>query len=154
MFKEETHSSFWSEAKSLVYIAIIALVVRTFIIEPFFIPTGSMKHTLLEHDYVFATKYNYGYSKHSFLFIAPHFIKGRILGTLPERGDIIIFKSNHDNFDKRYIKRLIGLPGDKIQMISGVLYINDNPIEREFLGQYIGETARHISNIKKLFQMV
>lgn len=136
--QQKKSNSVAQEAKSLLLIAIIALFIRTFIIEPFFIPTGSMKQTLLNYEYVFATKYNYGYSKHSFLFLTPQFIKGRFLDTSPEPGDIIIFKSNHDNFDKRYIKRLIGIPGDKIQMVSGVLYINDNPVSREYLGNIVG----------------
>jgi len=132
-------SSLWYEIKSFIFIGIIALFIRTFIMEPFFVPTGSMKQTILENDYIFATKYSYGYSKYSFLFITPHFIKGRILESKPDRGDIIIFKSTHDNMDKRYIKRLIGLPGDKVQMISGVLYINDVPVGREFVGNITGE---------------
>jgi signal peptidase I len=134
-------TSLAQEAKSLLLIAIIALFIRTFIIEPFFIPTGSMKQTLLEGEYVFATKYSYGYSKHSFLFLTPQFIKGRFLDTPPERGDIIIFKSNHDNGQKRYIKRLIGVPGDKVQMISGVLYVNDKTVSREYLGNVTGENG-------------
>lgn len=139
MSKEDTHNSFWQEVKSLFYIAIIALLIRTFIMEPFFIPSGSMKQTLLEGDYVFATKYSYGYSKNSFLFIIPHFIKGRFLASKPSRGDIVILRSNHDNLERRYIKRLIGLPGDKIQMISGILYINDEPVGREYQDKVIGE---------------
>jgi signal peptidase I len=139
--QQQKTTSLVQEAKSLVLIAIIALFIRTFIIEPFFIPTGSMKQTLLDYEYVFATKYNYGYSKHSFLFLTPQFIKGRFLDTEPEPGDIIIFKSNHDNGEKRYIKRLIGGPGDKIQMVSGVLYINDKPLPREYLGNVTGENG-------------
>jgi signal peptidase I len=126
------------EAKSLVVVAFIAIMIRTLIMEPFFIPSGSMRDTLREGDYVFATKYSYGYSKHSFLFFTPEFMKGRILESLPERGDIVIFRPPH-KMETRYIKRLIGLPGDKIQMISGILYINDKPIEREFVGKVINE---------------
>ncbi len=136
--QEQKTTSLKQEAKSLLLIAIIALFIRTFIMEPFFVPTGSMKQTLLEGDYPFATKYSYGYSKYSFLFFTPHFIKERFLATEPNRGDIVIFKSIHDNGEKRYIKRLIGIPGDKIQMISGVLYINDKPIDREYVGNITG----------------
>lgn len=132
MSKKDLHNSFWQEMKSLFYIGIIALLIRTFIMEPFFIPSPSMEKTLLDGDYVFATKYSYGYSKHSFLFYAPNFIENRFLASEPRRGDIIIFRSNHDNLQRRYIKRLIGLPGDKIQMISGILYINDKPVGKEF----------------------
>ena len=129
------------EAKSLLFIIFIALVIRTLILEPFFIPSSSLKATLLEGDYVFATKYDYGYSKHSFLLLTPHFIKGRILATNPQSGDIIIFRSDH-NMDMRYIKRLIGLPGDKVQMISGIIYINDKPVQREYLGKFTDEDGR------------
>lgn len=129
-------NSFWYE---MLFIAVIALFIRTFIMEPFFIPSPSMEQTLLVGDYPFATKYEYGYSKYSFLFVTPHFIKGRILGSEPSRGDIVIFKSTHDNMDKRYIKRLIGVPGDKVQMISGVLYINDKPVGREYTGNITGK---------------
>lgn len=136
MSKDDLQNSFWQELRSLVYIGIIALLIRTFIMEPFYIPTPSMDRTLKVGDYVFATKYSYGYSKHSFLFFTPHFIKDRFLASKPDRGDIIIFRSNHDNMARRYIKRLVGIPGDKIQMISGVLYINGNPVGREFIESY------------------
>lgn len=124
------------EAKSLLFVAIIAIVIRTLIIEPFVIPTGSMRDTLLEGDYIFSTKYSYGYSKHSFLFLTPEFLKGRILETKPERGDIIIFMT-----DKRYIKRLIGLPGDKVQMVGGILYLNDKPLDRQYIGKVKNENG-------------
>jgi len=128
------------EAKSLLLVAFIAIIIRTFILEPFVIPSGSMKDTLREGDYVFATKYNYGYSKHSFLFLTPEFMNGRILETKPERGDIIIFKLPNKT-PSRFIKRLIGLPGDKVQMVGGILYINDKPIEREYVGKIINENG-------------
>ena len=137
---ETRRTTLAEEAKSLLFVAFIAIIIRTLIIEPFFIPSGSMKDTLREGDYVFATKYNYGYSKFSFLFITPEFITGRMLESKPERGDIIIFKPPH-KMDTRFIKRLIGLPGDKIQMVSGILYINDKPIEREFIGKTANENG-------------
>lgn len=149
MSKEDLHNSFWQEMKSLSYIAIIALLIRTFIMEPFYIPTPSMEKTLPVGDYVFATKYSYGYSKHSFLFFAPHFIKDRFLASEPSRGDIIIFRSNHDNFQRRYIKRLVGLPGDKIQMISGVLYINDKPVGKEFIESYKNKSQTSYKKYKE-----
>ncbi len=128
------------EAKSLLFVVFIAIMIRTLIMEPFFIPSGSMRDTLREGDYVFATKYNYGYSKFSFLFITPEFIKGRMLESKPERGDIVIFKLPN-KMEKRFIKRLIGMPGDKIQMVSGILYINDKAIEREYLGKILNENG-------------
>ena len=134
------HTTLMEEAKSLLFVAFIAIVIRTLLIEPFFIPSGSMRDTLREGDYLFATKYSYGYSKHSFLFFTPEFLKGRILASDPQRGDIIIMRPPH-NMDTRYIKRLIGIPGDKIQMVSGILYINDKPIEREYVGKITNENG-------------
>lgn len=130
------HTTLKEEAKSLFFVVFIAIMIRIFILEPFFIPSGSMRDTLLEGDYVFATKYSYGFSKHSFLFLTPEFLHGRMLASKPERGDIIIF-----TLDKRYIKRLIGLPGDKIQMLGGVLYINDKAVEREYIGNILNENG-------------
>jgi signal peptidase I len=138
--KNTKHTTLKDEAKSLLFVALIAIIIRTLILEPFFIPSGSMRDTLREGDYVFATKYNYGYSKHSFLFITPEFMQGRVLESKPERGDVVIFRPPH-KMDMRFIKRLIGLPGDKVQMISGILYINDKAIEREYLGKIINENG-------------
>lgn len=120
------------EAKSLGYIVLIAIIIRTLIVEPFFIPTGSMKDTLLNYDYIFSTKYSYGYSKYSMLFVHPNFWHGRVLEQKPERGDIVIFRPPH-KMDLRYIKRLIGLPGDKIQLINDVVYINDIALEHKYI---------------------
>ena len=134
------HTSLKDEAKSLLFVAFIAIMIRTLILEPFFIPSRSMSDTLRVGDYVFATKYNYGYSKHSFLFLTPEFMHGRVLESAPERGDIVIFRPPH-KMDMRFIKRLIGLPGDKVQMVSGILYINDKAIEREYLGKITDENG-------------
>ena len=128
------------ELKSLLYVVLIALAIRVFIIELFFVPTGSMKVTILENDYVFSTKYSYGYSKHSLPF-SPNIFSGRIFATPPARGDIIIFRPPHD-MEIRYIKRLIGLPGDKLQLIDDIIYINDKPIKREELGKCVGEDGQ------------
>jgi signal peptidase I len=115
--------------KVVVQALAIALVVRTFLFQPFNIPTGSLIPTLLIGDYLFVSKYAYGYSKHSFPFsIAP--FQGRVLGSNPKRGDIAVFKLPRDG-STDYIKRVIGLPGDKIQMIDGRLYINGKITPRE-----------------------
>jgi signal peptidase I len=98
--------------KSLAIALIIALIIRSILIQAFVIPSGSMKPTLLEGDYIFVTKYNYGYSKHSFPLSLP-LLSGRIFYSEPKRGDVIVFKYPGDN-STDYIKRLIGLPGDKI----------------------------------------
>src|SRR6187431_326119 len=106
----------------LVHAGIIALVIRTFLFQPFNIPSGSMMATLLIGDYLFVSKYTYGYSRYSFPFSPPLFT-GRILGSGPERGDVVVFRLPRDD-STDYIKRVIGLPGDRIQMIDGVLNIN------------------------------
>lgn len=105
---------------------LIALVIRTFAYQPFNIPSGSLIPTLLVGDYLFVSKYAYGYSKHSFPFsVVP--IPGRIWGSEPKRGDIAVFKLPKDN-ETDYIKRVIGLPGDKIQVLDGRLRINGTPV--------------------------
>ena len=112
--------------KTLFYALIIAIIIRSLLIQPFYIPSSSMELNLLVGDRLFVTKYSYGYSKHSFPFSPPIF-KGRIFESTPKRGDIIVFKTPSDNRTD-YIKRLIGLPGDTIQFIDGNLYINNNQI--------------------------
>jgi signal peptidase I len=119
---------FWETARTLVYAVAIALGVRTFLYEPFNIPSGSMKPTLLVGDYLFVSKFAYGYSKHSLPFSLPLF-EGRIAAELPERGDVAVFKLPSDNRTD-YIKRIVGLPGDKIQVRDGALYINGEPASR------------------------
>jgi signal peptidase I len=130
----EKKSNSLEEAKSLFYVGMIALAIRIFILELYFVPTGSMKATILENDYIFSTKYSYGYSKYSFPF-SPNIFEGRIFPSQPERGDIVIFRPPN-NMDIRYVKRLIGLPGDKIQLINDVIYINDRPVERSEIGEF------------------
>jgi signal peptidase I len=107
----------------------IALVIRTLLFQPFNIPSGSMIPTLLIGDYVFVSKYAYGYSNYSAPF-GPDLFSGRILGAEPKRGDVVVFKLPRDN-ETDYIKRVIGLPGDRIQMIDGRLYINNTMVPRE-----------------------
>ena len=112
--------------KTLFYALVIAIVIRSLIIQPFYIPSSSMEPNLLVGDRLFVTKYSYGYSKHSFPFSPPIF-KGRFLFSEPNRGDVIVFKTPADNRTD-YIKRLIGLPGDKIQFIDSNLYINNSEV--------------------------
>lgn len=108
---------------------LIAVVIRTFLFQPFNIPSASMKANLLIGDYLFVSKFSYGYSRHSFPYsFAP--IQGRIWSAEPERGDVVVFKFPADN-ETDYIKRVIGLPGDHIQMKGGLLYINGQPVKRE-----------------------
>ncbi|HVG52038.1 MAG TPA: signal peptidase I, partial [Xanthobacteraceae bacterium] len=114
----------------VVHALIIALVIRTFLFQPFNIPSGSMMNTLLIGDFLFVSKFSYGYSRFSFPFSPPLF-SGRIPGSwTPDRGDVVVFRlPREDSTD--YIKRLIGLPGDRIQMIDGLLHINGTPVKRE-----------------------
>ena len=112
--------------KTIFYALVIAIVIRSLFIQPFYIPSSSMEPNLLIGDRLFVTKYSYGYSKHSFPF-SPPVINGRLLSNLPKIGDVIVFKTPYDNRTD-YIKRLIGLPGDTIQFIDGNLFINDNQI--------------------------
>lgn len=121
--------------KTIIYAILIAVVVRTFAYEPFNIPSGSMIPTLLVGDYLFVSKLSYGYSKHSLPFSMPLF-SGRIFSSEPERGDVAVFKLPVDN-ETDYIKRIIGLPGDRIQMRAGILHINGEPVKRRRAGEYI-----------------
>ena len=115
--------------KVIVQALAIALVIRTLLFQPFNIPSGSMIPTLLIGDYVFVSKYSYGYSNYSIPF-GPDLFAGRVMASQPKRGDVIVFKLPRDN-ETDYIKRLIGLPGDRIQMIDGRLYINGVIVPRE-----------------------
>ena len=117
---------FKENLKTLFYALIIAIIIRSLFIQPFYIPSSSMEPNLLVGDRLFVTKYSYGYSRHSFPFSPPIF-KGRILFNEPKRGDVVVFKTPADNRTD-YIKRLIGLPGDQIQFIDENLYINNSEI--------------------------
>jgi len=115
----------------------LAMVVRLILFQPFTIPSASMEPTLYEGDYIIVSKFAYGWSKHSIPFSPPLF-RGRILSREPNRGDVIVFKLPRDN-SKDYVKRLIGLPGDRIQVKAGLLYINDAPVKQVSLG--VGEAT-------------
>jgi signal peptidase I len=133
----KSESGIGETIRVVVHALIIALVIRTFLFQPFNIPSGSMKATLLVGDYLFVSKFSYGYSYYSIPFSPPLF-SGRIFGSDPERGDIVVFRlPKEDSTD--YIKRVIGLPGDRIQMRDGVLYINDEAVPREPSGAWEGE---------------
>src|SRR6202165_4284958 len=114
---------------------IIAVVIRTFLFQPFNMPPGSMEATLLVGDYLFVSKYAYGYSHYSLPFSPPLF-SGRILAREPQRGDVVVFRLPKDT-DVDYIKRVIGFPGDRIQMIGGLLHINGEPVKRQRIEDYL-----------------
>jgi len=126
-----TKKFFIDNFKTLIYALLIAILIRSTIIQPFYIPSSSMEPNLLVGDRLFVSKYTYGYSKHSFPFSPPIF-NGRLLFSEPERGDVIVFKTPADNRTD-YIKRLIGLPSDEIQFINGDLYLNGNQIIKKFI---------------------
>jgi signal peptidase I len=119
----------------VIHALILALLVRIFLFQPFNIPSGSMIPTLLVGDYLFVSKYSYGYSRYSFPF-GPNLFSGRIWAKEPDRGDVVVFKLPRDN-ETDYIKRLIGLPGDEIQMIHGVLHINGEAVKKERVDDFV-----------------
>jgi len=127
---KEDEDSIYEFVKAIALAALIALVIRSFLFEPFNIPSGSMFPTLLVGDYLFVEKYSYGYSQFSFPVLIPGF-NGRIFEQMPKRGDVAVFRHPVKE-DIDYIKRIIGLPGDVIQVKDGILNINDKPIMRDF----------------------
>lgn len=145
--KNNKKSGGFGETVSVIVQALLlALVIRTLLFQPFSIPSGSMRPTLLEGDYLFVTKWAYGYSKHSLPFSPPLF-EGRIWGSEPERGDVVVFKFPPDpSLD--YIKRVIGMPGDTVQMREGQLFLNGEAVQRELVDELdnpdITEMARPV----------
>lgn len=125
--KENLRVFFWA--------AVIAIIIRSLLFQPFNIPSSSMKPTLLIGDFLFVTKFSYGYSRHSFPFSLPPF-DGRTSDGEPERGDVVVFKLPTDNRTD-YIKRIIGLPGDRVQIIDGQVWLNDNPVKREQVDDFV-----------------
>jgi signal peptidase I len=132
----------WLEtAKIVMHALILALIIRVFFYQPFNIPSASMMQTLLVGDYLFVSKLSYGYSRFSFTIpftnvtIVP--FPGRLFGGEPKRGDVVVFKLPHET-EKDYIKRIVGLPGDRIAVKDGVLHINGKPVPKERAGSYVG----------------
>lgn len=133
--KHEHHYSWDETLRTIIGALVLAMLFRSFLFEPFHIPSGSMKSNLLVGDYLFVSKYSYGYSRYSFPFGLPAF-KGRILElSEPQRGDVVVFRlPRNPRID--YIKRIIGLPGDHIQVRKGIVYINGEPLKREKIDEY------------------
>lgn len=134
-------------ARVIFHALIIALVIRTFLFQPFNIPSGSMMATLLIGDYLFVSKYSYGYSRYSFPLSLPLF-DGRIMGSEPARGDVVVFRLPKDD-STDYIKRVIGLPGDRIQMVGGLLHINGQPVKRERAADYVDEEGGRTVRVRR-----
>ena len=140
MAAKQKEGESWGElAKTVIYAGLIAIVIRTFLFQPFNIPSASMEATLLVGDYLFVEKYAYGYSRYTFPFGGWPLgdrMEGRFMGSEPKRGDVIVFKFPQDN-STDFIKRLVGMPGDKIQMINSRLYINDKIVPRKRVDDYV-----------------
>lgn len=155
---------FWETVKTVFWALVIALTFRSVLFQPFSIPSGSMKPTLLVGDYLFVSKFSYGYSRYSLPF-SPDLFDGRIFGSLPDRGDVVVFKHPRKDtcsegpvemvlrvgksvlgqraYDPQdcidYIKRVIGLPGDEVQMIDGVLHINGQRVSLQQAANFVDE---------------
>jgi len=143
----------YDNVKTLFWALLIAVLIRSLLFQPFYIPSSSMEPTLLVGDRIFVSKYTYGYSKHSFPF-SPNISNERFFSKEPKRGDLVVFKTPADNRTD-YIKRLIGLPGDTIQFIDGELFINEIKIKRNKIenkknircGNFLLETNTYIETL-------
>lgn len=143
---KKSQGGFSDTIRIVVHALILAMIVRVFFYQPFNIPSGSMIPTLLVGDYLFVSKFSYGYSNHSFPY-SPNLFSGRILASEPERGDVAVFKLPSDN-ETDYIKRVIGLPGDTVQMKEGVLFINGEEVPKHKIADFVIRdhfgNARHV----------
>ena len=152
--------SIYENAKTLIGALLIAVLIRSLLFQPFYIPSSSMEPTLLVGDRIFVSKYTYGYSKHSFPF-SPNISNARFFSKSPERGDLVVFKTPADNRTD-YIKRLIGMPGDTIQFVDGSILINNKKILRKKIedkkiircGNFLLETDTFIETLPNGFKHV
>jgi signal peptidase I len=134
---------FWDNVKTILYALALAMVLRFTIAQPFRIPSGSMQPTLEVGDYIVVTKWSYGYGRFSFAPLEGLLPHGRLFGSQPARGDVVVFRPVPEP-DRDFIKRVIGLPGDRIQVIDGVLHINGEAVRRESLGVTQFENERGV----------
>ena len=132
---------------SILIAVFAAILIRSFLFEPFNIPSGSMKPNLLVGDFIFVSKYSYGYSRHSFPFSLSdpkgNFLSGKYFSKLPKRGDVVVFKTPENNRTD-YIKRVVGLPGDKIKIINGQIIINNKRIIKKKIDEFIDTDTNEI----------
>ncbi len=142
-------NKFLSNIKSISIAILIALLIRSFIFEPFNIPSGSMKPNLLVGDFIFVSKWSYGFSRHSLPFSLP-LIPNKIFSNTPIRGDVVVFKTPENNRTD-YIKRVIGLPGDKIQIKNGIIFINDSEILRKKTKNFIDNDFKTNNKIARKY---
>lgn len=149
--KNDNKDSYKDTIKSILWALLFAILIRSFLYEPFHIPSGSMKPGLLEGDYIIVSKFKYGYTRYSFPFGLP-IIKNRILDfNKPQRGDVVIFRLP-SNPKINYIKRLIGLPNDKILIKNNVLYVNGEEIKRNYIDEYFdGKNEIYLQRYKEEF---
>ena len=144
--KKSQRSGIADTVRVIIHALILAMVVRIFLYQPFNIPSGSMIPTLLVGDYLFVSKFSYGYSKYSFPF-SPNLFSGRIWASEPQPGDVAVFKLPRDN-ETDYIKRVIGVPGDEVQMIRGVLHINGQPVPKRRVDDFVTRDA--FGNVRRV----
>ena len=142
MSEQSVHkpNALWENVKVIIEALLLAVVIRTLLFQPFTIPSGSMMPTLLVGDYIFVNKFAYGYSKYSLPF-SPDLFNGRIFGSDPARGDVVVFRKPSEP-DVDYIKRVVGLPGDRIQVTNGVLLINGQPVPKQPDGTFTSDYKR------------
>ncbi|UVC10560.1 signal peptidase I [Rhizobium sp. TH2] len=138
--KPAEKNALWETIVVLFQAFLLAAVIRTVLLQPFTIPSGSMMPTLLVGDYLLVNKFAYGYSRYSLPLYNPDWFKGRLFGSVPKRGDVIVFRLPSDPAID-YIKRIVGLPGDRIQVKDGVLFINDKPVPRVAEGTFSSDTS-------------
>jgi signal peptidase I len=131
---EKKKESWWETLRFFLYLFVAAVVIRTFLFAPFMIPSGSMLPNLMIGDYLFVAKWPYGYSRYSFPFGLASF-EGRLFESAPERGDIVVFRYPGAE-DEDYVKRVIGLPGDTIELVDGVVILNGEPVQRQRVADY------------------
>src|SRR6202035_4532851 len=143
----KSESGLGETVRVIFHALIIALVIRTFLFQPFNIPSGSMIPTLLVGDYLFVSKYSYGYTHYSLPFSPPVF-SGRIIGRPVGRGDVVVFRLPKDD-STDYIKRVIGLPGDRVQRIDGVLNITGEPVKCERVNDFVTDDDGAVQRVKQ-----